>query len=179
MVFHEGLAPLVVASGGVTEYNRVRFPEGEAVAFRDRMVELGVPDGVVLVESEALNTGANFTLTRDLLAAQGVKPSSVLAVCMPYMERRVYATCRAQWPEVQIRCASNRLGFARYVDLMWTEHQVPARAIVEHMVGDLDRVIAYPAFGFAIEQAVPDAVLAAFDVLVEAGYGARLLQPRP
>jgi uncharacterized SAM-binding protein YcdF (DUF218 family) len=175
-LFGEGLAPVVVASGGVTEHNRDRFPEGEAVAFRDRMVELGVPHDVVLVEAAALNTGANFTLTRDLLAAQGVKPQSVLAVCMPYRERRTYATCRVYWPEVNIQCASVQLEFDAYLDLMWQRDHKPATEVVEQMVGDLDRVITYPALGFAIAQEVPAAVMAAFDVLVDAGYGARLLR---
>jgi uncharacterized SAM-binding protein YcdF (DUF218 family) len=173
-----GVAPLMVASGAVTAHNQARFPEGEAVAFRDRMVKLGVPAAAVLVESESLNTGENFTATRDLLAGRGVKPVSVLAVCMPHRERRTYATCRVYWPEVDIRCASAPLGFGAYLDLMWQRDRKPAAEVIEQMVGDLDRVITYPALGFTIEQDVPEAVMAAFEALVDAGYGSRLVRPR-
>jgi uncharacterized SAM-binding protein YcdF (DUF218 family) len=137
-----------------------------------------VPADVVLVESASLNTGANFTATRDLLAGHGVKPASVLAVCMPYRERRTYATCRVYWPEVDIQCTSVQLDFAAYLDLMWQRDRKPASEVIAQMVGDLDRVMTYPALGFTIEQDVPEAVVAAFDALVDAGYGSRLVRPR-
>ena len=43
------------------------------------------------------------------------------------------------------------------------------------LIGDLHRVVVYPALGFQVEQAVPAAVIEAMRRLVDAGYGARLL----
>ena len=60
------------------------------------------------------------------------------------------------------------------VDRYLAREADPERAVLA-MVGDLHRMIVYPALGFQIEQAVPAAVLEAMRVLVEAGYGARLL----
>jgi hypothetical protein len=50
--------------------------------------------------------------------------------------------------------------------------------VIAQMVGDLDRVITYPALGFTIEQDVPEAVMAAFEALVDAGYRSRLVHSR-
>jgi hypothetical protein len=43
------------------------------------------------------------------------------------------------------------------------------------LVGDLQRIIEYPKQGFAIEQVVPEDVLAAYDRLIQAGFDSRLV----
>jgi hypothetical protein len=43
------------------------------------------------------------------------------------------------------------------------------------LVGDLQRVIEYPALGFAVEQDVPDDVRIAYERLIKAGYISRLM----
>ncbi|WP_410641526.1 YdcF family protein [Amycolatopsis sp. lyj-346] len=90
-------------------------PGGSAVHFRERALELGVPDAAILVEPEAANTGANITLSRDVLTAAGLAPGSVLLISMPYMERRAFATCRRLWPEVEVTCTSAPLTLEEYV----------------------------------------------------------------
>ena len=47
--------------------------------------------------------------------------------------------------------------------------------VIDHMVGDLQRILEYPAKGFAIAQPVPATVLAAYQRLVRAGFTSRLL----
>lgn len=44
-----GLVPLVVFTGADSPTTRERFPRGEAEHYRDRAVELGVPDTAILV----------------------------------------------------------------------------------------------------------------------------------
>jgi uncharacterized SAM-binding protein YcdF (DUF218 family) len=175
-LYHQRFAPLAVTTGVGSAQNRHLLADVEAVAFRARMIELGVPEAAVLAETSATNTGQNFTYSRDLLADEGCKPESILVACMPYMERRAFATCRAQWPDVEVRCASTGTSLADYLDLMWQRDQVPAAEIIANMVGDLDRIIAYPGLGFAIEQPVPSEVVSAFRLLIDAGYGSKRLQ---
>lgn len=170
-----GLAPLIVATGGENTATRAHLGTGEALAYRARMIERGVRPDVVLIEEQARHTGENFTNARDVLAAEGIKPRTVLAVGMPYMERRAYATCRAQWPEVEIQCSSSRAGLAQYLDLMWRRDAIPAATIFANIVGDLDRILQYPALGYAIEQPRPPETLHALRLLVDAGYGTKLL----
>ncbi|MFE9244419.1 YdcF family protein [Nocardiopsis sp. NPDC006938] len=169
--YHSGLFPLLVFTGGNSPSTAGVFPRGEAVHFRERALELGVPDASILVETKASNTGQNITYSHAALVANGVVPDSVLLLCMPYMERRAYATARKQWPDVEVVCSSAPLGLRDYA-----KRAGDAGAVIDMMVGDLQRVIEYPRIGFAIEQEVPQPVLDAYDSLVASGFDSRLIQ---
>lgn len=169
-LYHKDLFPLLVFSGATSPTTRARFPRGEAVHYREHAVSLGVPDDAILIEPEATNTGQNIERSRELLTSAGVQPHTVLLISKPYMQRRAYATCRLAWPGVEPVCASEPLKFDDYVDSIGDPRQV-----VDMMVGDLQRVIEYPKEGFAIEQAVPETVLAAYQRLIAAGYTSRLM----
>lgn len=169
-LFRDGLVPLVLFSGGNSPTTAERFPRGEAVHYREHALSLGVPDRAILVEPHATNTGQNVLLSREVLARHGHRPRSVLLVCKPYMERRAFATCRKLWPEVDVVCASAPLGLRDYARSIGDD-----RLVVDMLVGDLQRVVRYPARGFAVEQPVPADVRAAYDRLVTAGFDSRLL----
>jgi uncharacterized SAM-binding protein YcdF (DUF218 family) len=141
------------------------------VHYREHAIDLGVPDSAILVEPEASNTGQNITLSRSLLADHGHAPRSLLLISKPYMERRAFATCRHVWPEMEVVCSSEPLKFEDYVKSIGDE-----KLVIDMLVGDLQRVIEYPKLGFAIEQDVSAAVLAAYDRLLAAGFDSRLLK---
>ncbi|MFF4549775.1 YdcF family protein [Streptomyces sp. NPDC001435] len=168
-LYHAGLFPVVVFSGGNSPTTRARFPRGEAVHFREHALSLGVPDEAILVEPKAANTGQNITCSRELLAEAGVEVESLLLISKPYMERRSYATCRKHWPEVEIVCASEQLELEDYIKSIGDE-----KLVVDMLVGDLQRVIEYPKLGFAVEQNVPTDVYDAYERLVHAGFDSRL-----
>jgi uncharacterized SAM-binding protein YcdF (DUF218 family) len=170
-LYRSGLFPVVVFSGGNSPTTAVRFPRGEAVHYREHAMTLGVPDGSILVEPKAGNTGQNVSLSRELLAEHGHQPHSLLLISKPYMERRAFATCRKVWPEVEVICASEPLKFHDYVQSIGDE-----KLVIDMLVGDLQRVIEYPKLGFAVEQDVPADVLAAFRRLLDAGFDSRLLR---
>lgn len=171
-LYRAGLFPTLVFSGGSNPTAPARFPRGEAVHFREHALALGVPANAVLLEPGARNTGQNITLSRQVLAAAGITPKTVLLVSMPYMERRAYATARKVWPEVDVICASAPLEFDDYLKTIGDE-----QLVVHQLVGDLQRVIEYPRLGFAIEQDVPEDVLAAYTSLIDDGFTSRLLTP--
>ncbi|WP_326697983.1 YdcF family protein [Streptomyces sp. NBC_01754] len=170
-LYRARLFPTVVFTGAVTEATRERFPRGEAVHFREAALTLGVPDKAILSEPRATNTGQNIAFARTVLEDAGKHVDSVLLVCMPYMQRRAYATCRRQWPEVEVLCASQTVSFDEYADAQDDEAE-----FVAMMVGDTQRVMEYPRRGFAIEQEVTERVLDAFERLSRRGYDAWLLR---
>jgi uncharacterized SAM-binding protein YcdF (DUF218 family) len=170
-LFHSGLFPALVFTGANSPSTAEIFPHGEAVHFRERALELGVPDPVILVEPQASNTGQNITFSRRVLAANGIAPATVLLVCMPYMERRAFATARKLWPEVEVVCASAPLSLGDYVKEIGD-----AGLVIDMMVGDLQRVMEYPKLGFAVEQDVPGPVGEAYKSLVASGFDSRLIQ---
>ncbi|HEY8985964.1 MAG TPA: YdcF family protein [Streptomyces sp.] len=164
-LYKAGLFPTLVFTGGNSPATSGVFPRGEAVHFREHAIGLGVPAHAILLEPKAANTGQNIAYAREVLAAAGVHPRSVLLVTMPYMERRAFATCRKQWPEAEVVCASDPLSFDAYLKAMGDEETV-----IGMMVGDLQRVIEYPELGFAISQCVPEDVHAAYESLVRDGF---------
>ncbi|MBE1877469.1 YdcF family protein [Myceligenerans pegani] len=169
-LYRAGMFPVLVFSGGNSPTTAARFPRGEAVHFREHALDLGVPDDAVLLEPNASNTGENITFSRDVLAAAGIAPASVLLISKPYMERRSYATARKVWPEVDIVCASEPLNLDDYLKSIGDE-----KLVVDMLVGDLQRVIEYPALGFAIEQTIPEDVHAAYEYLIREGFTSRLI----
>lgn len=170
-LYGRGLFPTVVFTGGNSPSTTREFPRGEAVHFRERAVELGVPDSAILVEPEASNTGQNIALSRQVLAESGSFPHSVLLICMPYMERRAFATARKLWPQVEVVCASVSLGLGDYVKGMGD-----TGLLIAMMIGDLQRVMEYPERGFAIAQEVPHQVRDAYASLVAAGFDSHLIR---
>ncbi|GAB3953154.1 YdcF family protein [Kribbella albertanoniae] len=166
-LFHQGLFPTLVFTGGNSPSTAAYFPRGEAIHYRDHAIKLGVPATNILVEPLAMNTGQNIAFTRDLLAGTAVK--SVLLISKPYMERRAFATCRKIWPDVQATCVSDPIDLVSYIDTIGD-----AGLVLSMLVGDLQRVIDYPARGFAIEQKVAPDVLSAYERLIAAGYTSRL-----
>ena len=168
-LYHQQLAPWVICSGGWGHLTRHCFTQPEAELMADRARNLGVPASALLRESRSTNTGENVRFTRELLAARGFAVRSVIAVQKPYMERRTYATIRAQWPELGVQVTSPRLSFAEYCA------DLPRDEVVHIMVGDLQRIMVYPARGFMIPQDVPAEVRQAFALLVAAGFRRHLL----
>ncbi|MGC0315253.1 YdcF family protein [Kitasatospora acidiphila] len=170
-LYHRGLFPVLVFSGGRSRVHPERLPRGEAVRFRERALELGVPEDVILVEPDATNTGENISLSRAVLASAGIAVRSVLLITVPPVERRAFATCRRQWPGVEVVCASAPGELGEYMRAIGDEKDV-----LDMLVGELQRVVEYPRRGFAIAQPVPDDVRAAYERLRSAGFDSRLIK---
>lgn len=169
-LYERGMAPLLVFTGANSPTTRERMPRGEAVHYRERALELGVPESAVLVEARARNTGENIRFSRALLEESGVDVSSVLLVSKPYEERRTYATARKLWPEVEFLSASAPMTFEQYVDSIGDP-----RLVIDMLVGALQRLLIYPDQGFMIRLEVPDDVLAAHERLYADGFTSRIL----
>ncbi|MFJ8470604.1 YdcF family protein [Kitasatospora sp. NPDC094011] len=169
-LYRRGLAPLIVFTGATSRTTQERMPRGEAVHYRERALELGVPESAVLVEPRARNTGENIRFSREVLEQAGVDISSVLLVSKPYEERRAYATARKLWPEIEIVSASTPLTFEEYVESIGD-----ASLVIDMLVGALQRLLVYPKQGFMETQVVPPEVAEAYERLVREGFSSRLI----
>ena len=169
-LYHQGLFPVLVLTGANSPTTLARFPRGEATHYREHVRGLGVPEQAILVEPTATNTGQNIECSRAALGAAGVDAASVLLISKPYMQRRAYATCRRRWPEVTPICAAELVDMTDYVQRIGS-----ARLVIDHLVGDLQRIAEYPGRGFAVAQPIPGEVMAAYQRLVQAGFTSRLL----
>ncbi|MFD3339920.1 YdcF family protein [Streptomyces anthocyanicus] len=169
-LYERGMAPLIVFTGATSPTTRERMPRGEAVHYRERALELGVPSSAILVEPRARNTGDNIRFSRELLEEAGAEVSSVLLISKPYEERRAYATARKLWPDVEIVSASSPMTLNEYVDSLGD-----ARMVIDMLVGALQRLLVYPEQGYLISQPVPADVIEAYERLCRSGFTSRLL----
>jgi hypothetical protein len=96
-----------------------------------------------------------------------------MLVQKPYMERRTYATFKAQWPDpsMEIIVTSPPIAYEDYFN-----ETLPKEFILSVMVGDLQRIKEYPAKGFQIAQDIPDEVWSVNEQLIARGYDKHLIR---
>lgn len=163
-----GRARWLVFSGGVGAGSG-DFVQAEALEFRDEVRRHWptVEPRIALLETRSTNTGENLAFTSAALAAErpelqpGVGLRSVIVVATPCRLRRAIATVRRHWPEVRSvgTCAVRALAEE---EQLYRQHGLALRAQV---VGEFERLAAYPARGFIAPVAIPAEVLAAARLL--------------
>ena len=169
-LYHQGRFPLIVFTGANAPTTVEVFPRGEAVHYAERAEELGVPNEAIIVETQARNTGENFTRTHELLDRKGIHPASATIISRPYQQRRAYATCRKLWPELDVVCSSRSQFLTDYIASIGDEDKV-----LNMLVGDTQRIWVYADRGYAVPQQLTRDVQAAFRNLAGRGYTKRLV----
>lgn len=166
-LFNAGLVRLVCFSGGSGNFTIGRFARGEAHAFADRALALGLPLEALIIEPDARNTAENISRSRPLLEARGVR--SLILVAKPNMLLRGHATAAVQWPEMPTQRAAARVPFA--------EDLAPGRTVrdlIHELVGDAERLRLYPQRGWQVAVPIPSAVTEAVHELIRRGYDQHL-----
>ncbi|MBL7698748.1 MAG: YdcF family protein [Chitinophagaceae bacterium] len=170
-LYLDGLAPLLICSGGLGNLTSGMWTESEADQFAAIAIKMGVPEHAVLIENKSTNTGENILFTEKLLREKGVDPQSFIVVQKPYMERRSYATFKKHWPGKNVVITSPQFTFEDY-----SNDEIPMDRVIEIMAGDLQRIKEYPAKGFQIPQEIPADVWSSFERLVELGFDGHLIK---
>jgi uncharacterized SAM-binding protein YcdF (DUF218 family) len=170
-LFHQGMADLVLFSGGYGKITQNIWQQSEAQIFADVAMQAGVPKNKILLEEKATNCGENIRFSMQMLAALNRNPQRVILVCKPYLERRALATFKQYCADIEVRVTSKKLTLLEYIDLVPDIEQ-----FIQLMVGDLQRIIVYPTLGYQIPQDVPASVLHAFKKLVELGFTQQLIK---
>ncbi|MEO9147358.1 MAG: YdcF family protein [Ginsengibacter sp.] len=170
-LYLDGLAPLIVMSGGLGNFTKEMWTEKEAVKFAAVAIKKGVPENVILIENESTNTGENILFTQKLLKERGFDPKSFIVVQKPYMERRSYATFKKHWPDKKLTVTSPQIPFEEYATT-----EIPLEKVINIMVGDLQRIKIYPARGFQIYQEIPAIIWNAYEKLIALGFDKHLVK---
>lgn len=172
-LYHRGLAPLLVCSGGIAHQNDLlatNWTRPESEMFAAAAIAEGVPREHILLESRALNTAENIRFTRALFLDQGLHPTRLLFVCKPFMQRRVHATLAVEWPELSANVASQSMTLEEYFT-----PDLPPEKIIPILLGDLQRLWVYARKGWSSPQEFPAPVLDAYRELVRLGFTQHLL----
>ncbi|ELO1825863.1 YdcF family protein [Vibrio cholerae] len=162
-LYHQGLAPYVLFSGGFGRFTQGVFNHSEAETFAAIAKDAGVPEHAILLETQSTNSGENLHFSHQLLVQQALPAKRILLVQKPYMERRAYATFMQQWPEsVESVQVSSPAG--SFFDYLTSE--LTSDFVLNAMLGDFERIRDYPALGFQITQPIPEPVMQAYQALL-------------
>ena len=172
-LYLQGLAPVVLVTGGLGRNTEGLLPEPEAVRFARVAMECGVPEMAILMEPDSTNTAENILFTRRMLEEKGIAHDRILGVHQPFMERRITAAMGVYWPEQDFRVTSPQTSIADY--LADAKRQgVTENAAVSVIVGDFQRMDLYAKKGYQIPQYIPPEAWDAFHRLVKMGYDKQL-----
>ena len=172
-LYRQGLAPVVLFTGGLGRNTEGLLPEPEAVRFARVAMECGVPEMAILMEPDSTNTAENILFTRRMLEEKGIAHDRILGVHQPFMERRITAAMGVYWPEQDFRVTSPQTSIADY--LADAKRQgVTENVAVSVIVGDFQRMDLYAKKGYQIPQYIPPEAWDAFHRLVKMGYDKQL-----
>jgi len=172
-LYKKGYASQILFSGGMNKRDDLLkniWTEPEAVVFARRAIKQGVPKKAILLEKRSTNTGENIQFTSKILQKKGITLKSIIVVQKPFMERRAYATAKKYWPKQDIIATSPKITFTKY-----PTKNMPLNAIINLMVGEIQRIKEYPKKGFQIRQPIPKNVMHAYTTLREAGYNKHIM----
>jgi len=172
-LFNSGFAPWIVFSGGIAHHGdllETGWELSEAETFALAAENAGVPRSKMILECNARNTGENVRFTEEILKNRRIPHQRVLAVQKPYMERRAMATLKVYWPDKNLTICSPPLTLEEYPG-----KEITRENMIHIMVGDLQRIIEYPARGFQIPQPIPENVMSAYNLLLKEGYTRHLI----
>jgi uncharacterized SAM-binding protein YcdF (DUF218 family) len=169
-LFLSGYAEFIIFSGGLGRHTEKSFDQPEADVFAEMALKRGVPKEKIIVENKSTNTGDNVRFTRKLLEQQGFDFESFILVQKPYMGRRTFATFKKLWPDKKFCVTSPEITFEEYIQLF------PMDEVINIMVGDLQRIVLYPAMRYQIPQEIPPDVMQAYQELIKLGYNKELIK---
>lgn len=172
-LYHQGLAPKILFTGGLGRNTEGLLPEPEAVRFARVAVECGVPEEDILIEACSANTAENILFTRRLLEERGIPHDRILGVHQPFMERRIAAAMGVYWKEPLFAVTSPRVTIGEYLARA-REQGVTENASISVIVGDFQRMDLYAKKGYQLPQYIPEEAWDAFRELVAMGYDTQL-----
>ena len=172
-LYHQGLAPKVLFTGGLGRNTLGLLPETEAARFARVAMECGVPDQDIIREDKSTNTAENILFTKRLLEALEVPHGHILGVHQPFMERRITAAMGVYWPELRFSVTSPQVTIQQYLEDA-KKQGITENASISVIVGDFQRMELYAEKGWQLPQEIPEEAWAAFHRLVAMGYDKQL-----
>lgn len=174
-LFKNGYGRKILFSGGLGKITQQYFNKSEAEVYRDIAIDAGISADDILLETKSTNTGDNFLFSKDILMM--LDAHKVLIVHKPYSERRTLSTAKASIPDIQFFITSPPLTFEEYLTWMQSDWELFQNQ-VSLMVGDVQRCMIYPEFGWMQKEEVPLDVMDAYSFLKEQGFEDYVYSPQ-
>ncbi|TGM13659.1 YdcF family protein [Leptospira selangorensis] len=170
-LYKKGFANYILFSGGLNFFTKHIFPKSEAESFAELALSSNIPEENIIIENESTNTGENIQFTKKLLNSLNFNFDKIIAIQKPSMTLRIKLALNKQWNEGIFYISSPIYSISdaphAHINLFM---------IINEIVGDLQRIIEYPKFGFQSETIIPDHINKAYNSLIENGYNLHLFR---
>ena len=175
-LFKDGYGSKILFAGGLGKLTENYFNKPEAEIYKDIAISCGVDESNILTETKSTNTGDNFRFSIQLLEKFKINYNKILIVHSSFSERRTLSSAKAIIKGKEIFITSPNMSFDEC--LMYLERKnTEAIDIISVIVGDVQRLIIYPQFGWQIENEIPISVLNAYNFLKNIGFNKYILMP--
>lgn len=172
-LYHQGMAPRLLFTGGLGRNTTGLFPEAEAERFARVAMKCGVPEEAIIKEVRSTNTAENIQFTRMMLEQLQIPHDHILGVHQPFMERRITAAMGVYWPEQNFSVTSPQVTIPAYLERAKSQG-VTEEASIAVIVGDFQRIELYAQKGWQLPQCIPECAWDAYRELVAMGYDSQL-----
>ncbi len=162
-LFRAGTAPRLIFTGGIGA-GTGQLGQPEADAWRDtlRRTHPEINDTAVILENRSTNTAENIAFTAALLAREhpalafGAGVRTAIIVTSPSRLRRVRLTLRHVQPDLHVTGLLPPHTLASEAQL----YSDNGFNYLDHLRGELDRIVEYPARGWIAAEPLPPEITA-------------------
>lgn len=166
----EQYAENILFTGGLGKITNQVFKMSEAEIFRDIAIENGVLPEKIFIENKSTNTGDNFRFSLNVIKENNLKYDKILIVHNNLSQRRTLATAKAIIPDKTLAITSPKLTFEEFIDSLKLMDEQTIYNIICVAVGDIQRMVIFPQFGWMVEEEIPENVIEAYMRLKYIGY---------
>lgn len=171
----EGYAPKILFVGGYGKITKNNFNKPEAEIYKDIALANGIKEDNILIESKSTNTGDNFRFGMKILEKNNIKYNKILIVHKPFNERRTYSSAKIILKNKDIKITSPDITFEEYLKKLNKKSYLEILDEISVIVGDIQRMVIYPQFGWQIENELPELVKKSYYYLKDIGFSKYIL----
>ena len=113
------------------------------------------------MKNKSTNTGDNFRFSLEVIKENNLKYDKILIVHNNLSQRRTLATAKAIIPDKTLEITSPKVTFEEFINSLKVMDKQTIYNIISVAVGDIQRMIIFPQFGWMTEEVVPDDVIEA------------------
>lgn len=170
-----GYASKILFAGGLGKITKNKFSKSEAEIYKDIAIKNGIKENDILIETQSTNTSDNFRFALQVLKKNNFRFDKILIVHNPFSERRTFSAAKAVFPNKHLIITSSDITFEEYFNGLNNKSLEEIINEISVIVGDIQRIIIYPQFGWQIENEVPESVRKAYYHLKKLGFSKYIL----
>ena len=163
-LYLKGYAEYLLMTGGLGKGTLGRWTKPESEVFAEIALKKGVPESALIIENKSTNTGENIAFSKLLLRQREIKVRKIIGIQKPFMGRRLYATLKKQWSEIECIITSPEMEMEEYF-IEITKSGMPREELIRIMLGDFIRISTYVPLGYQIPQEIPNDVWESYNFL--------------